>query len=68
VVISIYYYFGWIKAAFFETWTPADGAVNPVPARSPVGIVARVTLAGLALSTILFGFYQGPLGAWLLAR
>ena len=22
VVVSIYYYFGWIKAAFFETWTP----------------------------------------------
>jgi len=22
VAVSIYYYFGWIKAAFFETWTP----------------------------------------------
>jgi NADH-quinone oxidoreductase subunit N len=68
VVVSIYYYFGWIKAAFFETWTPSDGAVNPAPARTSVGAVARITLGGLALCSILFGFYQGPLGAWLLAR
>ncbi len=68
VVISIYYYFGWIKAAFFETWTPSDGAVNPRPARTPVGFAAGVSLATLALCTIVFGLYQGPLGAWLLAR
>ena len=68
VVISIYYYFGWIKAAFFETWTPTGGSVNPAPARTPVGAAARVALGALALCTLLFGFYQGPLGAWLLAR
>ena len=68
VVVSIYYYFGWIKAAFFETWTPAGGPVNPAPVRTAVGIGAKVALGGLALGSILFGFYQGPLGAWLLAR
>jgi NADH-quinone oxidoreductase subunit N len=68
VVVSIYYYFGWIKAAFFETWTPAEGAVNARPTRTPVGATAGVALAVLAFSTILFGVYQGPLGAWLLAR
>lgn len=68
VVISIYYYFGWIKAAFFETWTPSDGSVNPRPARTPVGYTAGISLASLALLSILFGLYQGPLGAWLLAR
>lgn len=68
VVISIYYYFGWIKAAFFETWTPSDGSVNPRPARTPVGFTAGTALATLALVTILFGVYQGSLGAWLLAR
>ncbi|MEO6005568.1 MAG: NADH-quinone oxidoreductase subunit N [Opitutus sp.] len=68
VVISIYYYFGWIRAAFFETWTPSDGAVNPPPTRSKVSGLAHVGLAALALCSILFGFYQGPLGAWLLAR
>ena len=42
VVVSIYYYFGWIKAAFFETWTPpADDPNAPVrPARTPVSLVA----------------------------
>jgi len=68
VVISIYYYFGWIKAAFFETWTPADDATNPRPVRTPVSVLAGITLGGLALLSIVFGFYQGPLGAWLLAR
>jgi NADH-quinone oxidoreductase subunit N len=68
VVISIYYYFGWIKAAFFETWAPADAGVNPRPIRTPVSATAGIALGALALSSILFGFYQGPLGAWLLAR
>jgi len=27
-----------------------------------------VALAALAFFSVLFGFYQGPLGAWLLAR
>lgn len=68
VVVSIYYYFGWVKAAFFETWTPVGPAVNPAPARTVVGLGSRVALGALALATIVFGFYQGPLGAWLLAR
>lgn len=68
VVISIYYYFGWIKAAFFDTWAPAEDSVNARPARTPVGPVAGIALAALALCSILFGVYQGPLGAWLLAR
>lgn len=68
VVVSIYYYFGWIRAAFFETPAPASGAVNPRPERTPVAPLARFTLAALALCSILFGIYQGPLGAWLLAR
>jgi NADH-quinone oxidoreductase subunit N len=68
VVISIYYYFGWIKAAFFETWTPPESAAEARPARTQVGVAAGVALGALALCSILFGFYQGPLGAWLLAR
>jgi NADH-quinone oxidoreductase subunit N len=67
VVISIYYYFGWIKAAFFETWMPpADDPNAPVrPARTPVSLVAGLTLGTLALASVALGFYQGPLGAWL---
>jgi NADH-quinone oxidoreductase subunit N len=69
VVVSIYYYFGWIKAAFFETWTPpADLAASVRPARTPVGIVAGATLGALALASIVLGFYQGPLGQWLAMR
>ncbi len=68
VVISIYYYFGWIKAAFFDTWTPpADGA--PVrPERTPVSFITGVALGTLALGSIVLGFYQGPLGQWLTLR
>jgi NADH-quinone oxidoreductase subunit N len=68
VVVSIYYYFGWIKAAFFDAWTPSGGPVNPAPARTAVGLGAKLALGGLALGSIFFGMYQGPLGAWLLAR
>lgn len=67
VVISIYYYFGWIKAAFFETW--ADSATTPPkPARPPLSFASGFTLGILALSTVVLGFYQGPLGQWLTLR
>lgn len=69
VVISIYYYFGWIKAAFFETWMPpADSAAPGRPARTPVSQVAGLALGTLALASIALGFYQGPLGEWLSMR
>lgn len=68
VVISIYYYFGWIKAAFFPVLRPApeEGAMaKPVPT---VGALAGAAMAALTLATIVLGFYQGPLGAWFLGR
>jgi NADH-quinone oxidoreductase subunit N len=65
VVLSIYYYFGWIKAAFFETWTPPAEAAPLRPSRTPVGGLAGVMLGALALGTVALGFYQGPLGNWL---
>jgi NADH-quinone oxidoreductase subunit N len=67
VVISIYYYFGWIKAAFFETWTPPAG-VAPRPSRTPVGTLSGLALGALALASIALGFYQGPFGQWLSLR
>ena len=67
VVISIYYYFGWIKAAFFETWV--DSASTPSkPVRPPLSFASGFTLGILALSTVVLGFYQGPFGAWLTLR
>jgi NADH-quinone oxidoreductase subunit N len=71
VVVSIYYYFGWLKAAFFPTWRPApvEGEPTPpAPVRREVGVVAGATLAALAFASILIGFYQGGLGEWLLLR
>ncbi len=68
VVLSIYYYFGWIKAAFFPQWRPpvfeGDDPI-PEPPRQPVGTPARILLATAALASVFLGFYQGPIGAWL---
>jgi NADH-quinone oxidoreductase subunit N len=66
VVLSIYYYFGWIKAAFFESWRPtlvADEA-PPAPRVTPT-LAGVVILAGLALATVALGFFPGPLTSWL---
>jgi NADH-quinone oxidoreductase subunit N len=70
VVISIYYYFGWIRAAFFEAPSlPVTAeAASPRPARFAVGLAARITLMVLALGSVVLGFYQGPLGQWLTPR
>ena len=68
-VISVCYYLGWIKAAFFETWSPpVDAAQPPRPARTSVGLLSGMTLGTLALASIVLGFYQGPLGQWLAGR
>jgi NADH-quinone oxidoreductase subunit N len=64
VVVSIYYYFGWIKAAYFESWRPSS-AEAAAPSRTPVGFALGVTLGALALFTVALGFYQGALGHWL---
>ena len=66
VVVSIYYYFGWIRAAYFD---PAPTvAAGTRPDRTPVSCTARIMLLALALGTVILGFYQGPLGRWLVWR
>ena len=65
VIVSIYYYFGWIKAAFFEAWTPSPSTETPAPVPAPVPWVGVITLSVLALATVVLGFYQEPLTAWL---
>lgn len=68
VILSIYYYFGWIKAAFFPQWRPpvfeGDDPI-PEPPRQVVSTPAGIVLATAALASVLLGFYQGPLGVWL---
>jgi NADH-quinone oxidoreductase subunit N len=67
VVISIYYYFGWIKAAFFVTPPVCGGEAVLRPERTPVSAGIAMILAILALASVLFGFYQKPVMAWLMA-
>jgi NADH-quinone oxidoreductase subunit N len=70
VVISIYYYFGWIRAAFFPSWQPAPaaGQESPAPPVASIGLPIATAMVLLAAGSIVLGFYQGPLGAWLVAR
>jgi NADH-quinone oxidoreductase subunit N len=67
VVISIYYYFGWIRAAYFSD----EAAISPeMRARIAVGagFTLRVALAALAAASVVLGFYQGPLGRLVSGR
>ena len=68
VVVSIYYYFGWIKAAYFETWSPAPEGDTPKirPEGTTPTWYGAATLAILAAATVLLGLYQSPLTAWLM--
>jgi NADH-quinone oxidoreductase subunit N len=68
VVVSIYYYLGWIKAAFFETRAPSPDPAPDCPAHAPVTLAAGLVLVALAISSIVLGFYPGPLGQWLAWR
>jgi NADH-quinone oxidoreductase subunit N len=61
VVVSIYYYFGWIRAAYFSDEPPLSADVLARVRSS--GLLLRVVLALLAVGTIALGFYQGPLGS-----
>lgn len=67
VVISIYYYFGWIREAWFRIWRLSldfgmpDGPPMAEKSRIPefVGIKHKVVLVSLSILTVILGFYQG---------
>jgi NADH-quinone oxidoreductase subunit N len=64
VVVSVYYYFGWIRTAYFSD----EAAISPKTAeraRAGAGLTLGIALAALTLGSIVLGFYQGPLGNWL---
>ncbi|MBO94172.1 MAG: NADH-quinone oxidoreductase subunit N [Opitutales bacterium] len=66
VVLSIFYYFGWIREAVFPPSQTADGPDDEGQAQPPtIYPYFRVTcvLGLLAIVTIVLGFYQGSLGA-----
>ncbi len=70
VVISIYYYFGWIKAAFFLSArpSPAAGGEEAAPVIARVSLAAGTAMVVLAIASVVLGFYQGPVGEWILSR
>jgi NADH-quinone oxidoreductase subunit N len=71
VILSIYYYFGWIRAAFFPSRRAIDfrtSAGSPVPVISRVSLPAAMAMVLLAAATVVLGFYQGPFGVWITAR
>ncbi|MEO0793939.1 MAG: NADH-quinone oxidoreductase subunit N [Verrucomicrobiota bacterium] len=62
VVISIYYYFGWIREAYFaKVNLPGDEAKPAFPMPGSLGISHKITLGLLAALTVVFGFFQGGL-------
>lgn len=62
VVMSIYYYFGWIKAAYFGSRADAvESKVLPIAINVPMAAM----LAALAFTSVLLGLYQAPLMAWV---
>jgi NADH-quinone oxidoreductase subunit N len=67
VVISIYYYFGWIREAYFSD-APPISPETAGRARAGGGVTLTIALAALALASIVLGFYQGPLGNWVSGR
>ncbi len=56
VVLSIYYYFGWMRAAVMQNPFLEEEAPQTIASPS---IGARVIMGLLAAATLLFGFYQG---------
>ena len=70
VVISICYYFGWIRAAFFPFRRAMGLATSEphLPVITRIGFPGAAAMVLLAAGSVVLGFYQGPLGVWLLAR
>ncbi len=60
VIISIYYYFGWMRAAVLREPLEdhEDGRYRPDPS---VHLGAKAIMTGLAILTLVLGFYQAGL-------
>ena len=66
VILSIYYYFGWIRMALFTFQRIAPNGAEPdLPEVRPVPFVGRVAFVCLAFASIVLGLYQGPVSHWL---
>lgn len=63
VVISIYYYFGWIRDAFFSIWSE-DKKPEDIAIRKSIVLTFphKALLAIIIIGTLVLGIYQGILG------
>jgi NADH-quinone oxidoreductase subunit N len=60
VVMSIYYYFGWMRQALFVPYNPSEEAENSSQTTpTSAGFWMRTTLTTLAFLTVSLGFWQG---------
>lgn len=59
VVISIYYYFGWLREVYFGDAYPVEG--QPKTSAGTVNFVDRVALGALVIATIVIGLFPKAL-------
>ncbi len=68
VVVSIYYYFGWMRAAVYRPWRSSqDSSSGKIPMESAQpspevpSVWSRLVLGALAAAVLLLGLFQGSL-------
>jgi NADH-quinone oxidoreductase subunit N len=67
VVVSIYYYFGILKSAFFDLWqfqADEEEAPTAIPG-SALGFLGKLAIVIAIAGTLLLGLYQSPFSSWL---
>lgn len=68
VVVSIYYYFGILKGAFFDIWqfqANEEEEATALPGAS-LGFLGKLAIILAVAGTIILGFYQSPISSWLI--
>ena len=62
-VISVYYYFGWLRYANFKVFKFSDETEKTFSINASA--LQKISLCGLAVLTIIFGLYQGVFSVFL---
>lgn len=68
VVVSIYYYFGVLKNAFFDMWRFEDEEEKAAIKAKPgdlLTFLGKTAIVVAVIGTIVLGFYQGTFGSWI---
>lgn len=62
-VVSVYYYFGWLRYANFKVFKFSDETEKTFSINASA--LQKISLCGLAVLTIIFGLYQGVFSVFL---